>query len=146
MDQQLRRAAVTALGALAHSPDFRDRAAAGHGLAAFADLPEARGPLLALVLDPDDTYVTRVTARALLRRKDRAGLTAVATALADADPNHEDWIHSAVVDALGIFASDREEALLLCHDLSRGPDPRLADGARRLHAMLTELDPALRSA
>ncbi|WP_329116360.1 hypothetical protein [Streptomyces sp. NBC_01465] len=98
VDRQLRHAAVVALGELGRSHDYRDRADAGHGLAGFAEMQEALGPLQELVLDPGDTYVTRVTTEALLRRKDRAGLTAVASALAVAGPNHGDWIHTAVVD------------------------------------------------
>ncbi|WP_184791761.1 hypothetical protein [Streptomyces sp. 3211] len=61
MGSDLRRAAVAALGELGRSDDWRDRAGAGHGPAAFAEMPEAVGPLLELVLDPGDTFVTRRT-------------------------------------------------------------------------------------
>ncbi|MGW6559107.1 hypothetical protein [Streptomyces hydrogenans] len=132
------------LGALARSEDWRDRADAGHGLAAFAETPEAVEPLLALVLDPGDTYVTRRTAESLLRRKDRAGLTIVASALAVAQDNHADWIHTAVVDVFGIFADDLGEAVRLTEELSTTPDTRTARGARRLHSTLTTIDPVLR--
>ncbi|MEU1778014.1 MULTISPECIES: hypothetical protein [Streptomyces] len=94
VDRELRRAAGEALGALARSADYRDRADAGHALTAFAELPEAHGPLLELMLDPDDTYATRVTAGAVLRRRDRLDLPAVASALTVADPNHGDWIQT----------------------------------------------------
>ncbi|MFJ9779070.1 hypothetical protein ACIRSS_05775 [Amycolatopsis sp. NPDC101161] len=73
---------MAALIELAGSADYRDRADAGRGLAGFAEMPEARGPLLELVLDDRDTFVTRVTAEALLRRQDLAGLAVVASALA----------------------------------------------------------------
>ena len=63
---------------LAASRDYRDRADAGRAMASFADVPEARGPLVRLVLDRDDTFVTRATAEALLRRRDSAGVAAVA--------------------------------------------------------------------
>ncbi|MFF5926852.1 hypothetical protein ACIQNV_27900 [Streptomyces hydrogenans] len=132
------------LGALARSEDWRDRADAGHGLAAFAETPEAVEPLLALVLDPGDTYVTRRTAESLLRRKDRAGLTIVASALAVAQDNHADWIHTAVVDVFSIFADDLDEAVRLTEELSATPDTRTARGARRLHSTLTAIDPVLR--
>ncbi|NUP41119.1 MAG: hypothetical protein HOY76_29900 [Streptomyces sp.] len=135
-----------ALGALGGSRDFRDRADAGRALAAFAELPEAAGSLLALVLDPDDTFVTRVTAEALLRRGDRAGLAVVASALAVADDGHGDWIGTAALDALGVFAADRDEALRLCGELSRDPDDGLAHGARLLHRVLAGIDPVLRPA
>ncbi|MFJ8129267.1 hypothetical protein [Streptomyces hydrogenans] len=132
------------LGALARSEDWRDRADAGHGLAAFAETPEAVEPLLALVLDPGDTYVTRRTAESLLRRKDRAGLTIVASAPAVAEDNHADWIHTAVVDVFSIFADDLDEAVLLTEELSAGPDTRTAPGAHRLHTTLTTIEPVLR--
>ncbi|MFE1413429.1 hypothetical protein ACFW6F_21910 [Streptomyces sp. NPDC058746] len=70
VDKGLRHAVVTALGELGRSHDYRDRADAGHGLAGLADVPEAFGLLLELVLDPRDTFVTRRTTEALVRRKD----------------------------------------------------------------------------
>ncbi|MEU3496708.1 hypothetical protein ABZ747_24865 [Kitasatospora cineracea] len=146
MDRELRHAAVVALGELGRSHDYRDRADAGHGLAGFAEMQEARGPLLELVLDPGDTFVTRVTAEALLRRKDRAGLAMVASALAVADPNHEDWIHTAVVDVFGIFSRERDNAIGLCKELAQDADDRVARGARQLHELLAEIDPVLHPA
>ncbi|MBD0689819.1 hypothetical protein [Streptomyces sp. CBMA123] len=132
-----------ALGQLGRSHDYRDRADAGHGLAGFAEMQEARGPLMELVLDPADTFVTRVTTEAVLRRKDRAGLTIVASALAVADSHHNNWIHTAIVDVFSIFADDRDNALKLCEELSQDTDGRIALGARQLHEMLTEIDPVL---
>ncbi|MFF2117123.1 hypothetical protein ACFVXH_07305 [Kitasatospora sp. NPDC058184] len=146
MDHDLRRAAVAALGELGRSRDYRDRADAGHGLAGFADVQEALGPLLGLVLDPGDTFVTRVTAEALLRRKDRAGLSIVASALAVADLSRGEWIHMAVVDVFGIFSDDRDDAMRLCEEMSRSTDDRVASGARRLHEALAGIDPVLRPA
>ena len=133
-----RRSAVVALGELGRSHDYRDRADAGHGLARFAEMQEALGPLLELMLDPGDTFVTRVTAEAVLRRKDRAGLAIVASALAVADENHSDWIHTAVDDVFSIFADDRDNAIQLCEELTRDTDDRVALGARQLHEFLTE--------
>lgn len=140
MDRELRHAAVMALGELGRSHDYRDRADAGHGLAGFAEMPEALGPLLKLVLDPGDAFVTRATAAALLRRTDRIGLTIVASALAGADPNHGDWIRTAVVDVFGFFSHDRDTAIGLCEELSQDPDDRVAQGARQLRQLLTETD------
>ncbi|WJY35834.1 hypothetical protein QT196_00245 [Streptomyces sp. P9-2B-2] len=144
MDTDLRRAAVVALGELRRSHDHRDRADAGHGLAAFAEMQEALGPLLELVLDPGDTFVTRRTAEALLRRKDRAGLTIVASALAVANSNHSDWIHTAIVDVFSVFSDDRDNAMRLCEEMSRDTNDRVALGARQLHEVLAEIDPVLR--
>lgn len=97
MDSDLRRAAVVTLGELGRGDDWRDRADAGHSLAQFAEMPEAVELLLGLVLDRGDTFVTRRTAEGLLRRKDRIGLTIVASALAVANDNHADYIHTAIV-------------------------------------------------
>lgn len=77
--------AVDALAALARSIDVRDRADAGHALAAFAEMAEAQAVLTVLLLDDENTFVTLTTAEALLRRKDTHGLAAVAAAFATAD-------------------------------------------------------------
>lgn len=146
MTSDLRRAAVVALAELGRSHDWRDRADAGHSLAGFAEMQEAVEPLLELVLDAGDTFVTRRTAEGLLRRKDRAGLTTVASALAVADSNHRDWIRTAIVDVFSIFADDLDEALRLCEELSRDTDDRVALGARQLHGILAVIDPVLRPA
>ncbi|MFF2571443.1 hypothetical protein [Streptomyces sp. NPDC058084] len=146
MDSDLRRAVVVTLGELARSDDWRDRADAGHSLAGFAETPEAVELLLGLVLDRGDTFVTRRTAEGLLRRKDRAGLTIVASALAVANDNHADYIHTAIVDVFSIFSEDLDEALRICDELSGDADDRVARGARRLHRSLAGIDPVLRPA
>ncbi|QEV57285.1 hypothetical protein CP981_36115 [Streptomyces platensis] len=133
-----------ALGDLGRSHDYRDRADAGHGLAAFAEMQEALVPLRELVLDPGDTFVTRRTAEALLRRKDRVGLTIVASALAVANSNHSDWIHSAIIDVFSVFSDDRDDAMRLCEELLRDTGDHVAPGARQLHKVLAEIDPVLR--
>ncbi|WP_030719871.1 hypothetical protein, partial [Streptomyces sp. NRRL F-2580] len=88
MDSILRYAAVIVLIELARNRDYRDRADAGRALAGLAERPEAVGPLRELVLDTADTFVTRVTAQALLRRNGRVGLSIIASALSAADSNH----------------------------------------------------------
>lgn len=143
MGSDLRRAAVVALVALGRSDDWRDRADAGHSLAGFAEMQEAVEPLLGLVLDPGDTFVTRRTAEGLLRRNDRAGLAIVASALGGADDNHADWIHTATVDVFSIFSDDLDEALRLCGEMSDDNDDRVARGARRLCESLAGIDPVL---
>ncbi len=105
---------------------------------------EALGPLPALLLDPGDTSVTRATAEALLRRKDGIGLATVASALAVADPNHGDWIHSAVHEVFGVFSEDRDSAMRLCEEMPGHPDDRVALGARQMLSTLAEIDPVLR--
>ncbi|MFD9541517.1 hypothetical protein [Streptomyces sp. NPDC060022] len=145
MDGDLRLAAVVALAELGRSDDWRDRADAGHSLAGFAEMPEAVEPLLGLVLDSGDTFVTRRTAEGLLRRKDRAGLAIVASALAVANDNHADWIRTAVVDVCSIFSDDLDEALRLCEEMAGDDkDERVARGTRRLRESLAGVDPVLR--
>ncbi len=144
MDSDLRHAAVMALVELGRSRDYRDRADAGHGLAGFAEIQEARGPLLELVLDPGDTFVTLVTAEALLRRRDRVGLAIVASALPVADLSHGEWIHTAILDVFGIFSEERDSALQLCEEMLQDPGDRVALGARQLHEALAEINPVLR--
>lgn len=146
MDSDRRHAAVLALAELGRSPDYRDRADAGHSLAAFAETQEARGPLSELVLDPADTSVTRTTAEALLRREDRIGLTIVASALAAADSNHSDWIQTAIVDVFSIFSNDWDNAMELCREMLRDTDDRVVLGARQLLETLADIDPVLRPA
>lgn len=144
MDRDRRHAVVVVLRELGQSHDYRDRADAGHGLAGFAEMHEALGPLLELVLDAGDTFVTRVTAEALLRRKDRIGLAVVASALAVADSNHSDWIHTALHDVFSIFSEDRDNAMQLCEEMLGDTDDRVALGARQMHEALAEMDPVLR--
>ncbi|MFC1436649.1 hypothetical protein ABUW04_00110 [Streptacidiphilus sp. N1-10] len=146
MDGDRRHAAADALVELGRSPHYRDRADAGHGLARFAELQEAQGPLLDLVLDPHDTFVTRVTAEALLQRTDRIGLAIVASALAVTDESHGEWIHTAIHDVFGIFSNKRDSAVQVCEELLQDPDDRVARGARQLREALTEIDPVLRPA
>jgi hypothetical protein len=143
MSNEARRAVVAALIGLAGSRDYRDRADAGRGLASFAEIPEARGRLLELVLDADDTFVTRATSEALLRRQDTVGLAVVASAFAAADPNHADWIQTAVFDVFGVLSRDRDAAVRLYEMLTRDSDERVRQGAQQLIAMLDEIDPIL---
>jgi hypothetical protein len=143
MNDEARRVVVAALVRLAGGRDYRDRADAGRGLASFAEVADARDVLVELVLDAGDTFVTRATAEALLRRQDAVGLTTVASALANADPNHADWIHTAVVDVFCVFSRDRDAAVQVCEALIRDPDEGVRRGAERLIAMLSEIDPVL---
>jgi hypothetical protein len=141
MDHEARWAVVAALVGLAGSPDYRDRADAGRSLAGFAAAEEAREPLLELLLDAADTFVTRVTAEALLRRQDEAGLALVASAMAEADFNHVEWMRTAVMDVFAIFARDRDAALRVCQTLTRDRDERVRRGAAQLGALLAGIDP-----
>ncbi|GAA1268321.1 hypothetical protein [Saccharothrix xinjiangensis] len=149
MSNEARHAVVEALVELARSPDHRDRADAGRGLAGFAEMPEAREPLLRLVLDGGDTFVTRVTAEALLRRQDPSGLAVVASALAAVGPDrpdHLDWIHTAVLDVFTVFSGERDAAVRVCEELARGSDEQVRRGAGLLIDALAGIEPILRPA
>ncbi|MGW4488516.1 hypothetical protein ACWEOE_32305 [Amycolatopsis sp. NPDC004368] len=146
MENEARRAVVAALIGLAGSSDYRDRADAGRGLAPFAEMAEAREPLLRLLLDAGDTFVTRATAEALLRREDSAGFTVVAAALAAADAGQGEWIGTAVLDVFGVFAGARDAAVRECEALRRGADDQVHHGAGELMDMLAVIDPVLRPA
>ncbi|KIA64596.1 hypothetical protein [Nocardia vulneris] len=141
-----RIAAVDALATLARSSDVRDRADAGHALAAFAEMTEAQAVLAVLLLDEDNTFVTLTTAEALLRRKDAAGLTAVAAAFATADDTQSEWLGTAVHDVYGVYADDRDTAVDLCTSLTNHQDPRIRSGATELMATLRSVTPILHPA
>lgn len=80
VDDDARKAVVTALVGLAASPHYQDRADAGRGLAGFAYVPAARPVLLELALDPANTFVTQETAEALFRRGDAEGFAVMSAA------------------------------------------------------------------
>jgi hypothetical protein len=144
MNKESRRAVVANLLQLADSPDYQDRADAGRAMASFVEMPETRVALQQLLLDADDTFVTRVTAEALLQRHDAPGLAAVAQALASADANHGDWLHTAIVDVFMIYASERDVAVRTCEALIEGGDLPVARGAARVRDILTQINPVLR--
>lgn len=146
MSNEVRAAVVVGLIELAGSPDCRDRADAGRCLARFAEMPETRGPLLGLLLDNCDTCVTRATAEALLRRQDMVGFALVGSGLAAADPDHTDWIHTAVLDVFGVFSRDRDAAVRECEVLTGAPDEHVRRGASRLIVMLAGINPILHPA
>ncbi|MFC8721799.1 hypothetical protein [Kitasatospora sp. NPDC057198] len=144
MDTEVREACVGALTALAGSADHQDRADAGRALAPFAELPAAARELAALLADPRDTYVTLETARALLRRGDRAALAILADALAGLDVQHEQYVDDAVREVLGVFEEDHGRVSLLVEELAGSPDARTAKGAAVLRGMLGEVAPVFR--
>ena len=143
MNQDRRRPAVTALIKLANSDDHQDRADAGRALANFADATESREPLLRLVLDSNNTFVTRETAEALLRRQDAAGFTIVAEALVSADFQHHTYIHDAVTAVFMVFASERDRAIEVCDALSLDASAQVRQGVVDLREMLAQISPVL---
>ncbi|MEW2120692.1 hypothetical protein AB0945_37205 [Streptomyces sp. NPDC005474] len=108
------------------SPSWERRVRAGRDLASFADVPEAAEALVRLLLDAEDTAVTRQTAEALTRVGTVAAVRLIALAVAEADDNQADWLQTGVHDALvgpdGVqdvaaacvkLARDQEEAVRL---------------------------------
>lgn len=144
MNQDWRRRVVTALVELAGSDDYRDRADAGRALANFAEATESQEPLLRLVLDANDTFVTLATTEALLRRHDTSGLAIVAEALASADFQHGTYIADAVTAVFMVFASERDRAVEACDALfSVGVSATVRRGAVQLREMLERIRPVL---
>ncbi len=146
MDNETRRAVVAALSLLAGSAHYRDRADAGQAMASFVDMPETRHPLQRLLLDAADTFVTQMTAEALLRREDPEGLAAVARAVANADADHADYIYTAVDNVFTVYASQRDAAVRMCDVLLEGADRVLRRGATQLRDVLIQINPVLHPA
>jgi hypothetical protein len=136
-------AVVVGLTTMARSADYQDRADAGRALAVFADLQQAREPLVALMLDPHDTFVTRATAVALLRRQDKAGYALISRTLAVADDNTSDWIHTAIREVFVVYGRERDAAVRECQTLLDDADGHVSTGARLLTTALNALSPVL---
>ena len=84
----------------ASSPSWSRRVRAGCDLAPFAEVPEAADALVRLLLDAEDSAVTRRTAEALARVGTVAAARLIALADAEADDSQADWIRTGVRDAL----------------------------------------------
>lgn len=135
VDTTARHTAADALIAMSLSPDYRDRADAGVALASLVDSSQAPERLRQLVLDPDDTVVTRKTVEALTHRGDSAALTVIADALTSADMDRLEWIATGVRDALGWADWEWGERIAVCERL---PD---SDESSRLRGFLLDLRP-----
>ncbi|ANZ42881.1 hypothetical protein BBK82_19885 [Lentzea guizhouensis] len=102
---------------------------------------------MGLVLDAEDTAVTDVTAKALLRRGDATGLAVVCAATAGAEGEQHDHLYAALWDVLGVFERDRDAALATCRALADDPaqDDRVRSGAAAVGADLAAFQPVLRA-
>lgn len=119
--------------AAASSPSWSQRVRAGCDLAAFADVPEAADALIRLLLDVEDTAVTRWTAEALTRVGTVAAVRLIALAVVEADDNHADWLQTGVHDALA--GSDRVSYVAaVCGQLARHPEEAVRRGALEVWA------------
>jgi len=117
----------------AGSPSWSRRARAGRDLASFADVPEAAEALARLLLDAEDTAVTRQMAEALTRVGTVAAVRLIARAVAEADDNHADWLQTGVQDAL--VGPDRvPDVAAVCGRLADHPEEAVRRGAAEIRA------------
>ncbi|MFF3504329.1 hypothetical protein [Streptomyces sp. NPDC003247] len=124
----------------AASPSWSRRARAGRDLAASADVPEAAEALARLLLDAEDTAVTRHTARALARVGTAPALRIVALAVAAADDNQADWMRTGVQDALA--GPDGVPGLAtVCARLAGEPEEAVRRGAAEILAWTDDAGP-----
>ncbi|WP_458246928.1 HEAT repeat domain-containing protein [Streptomyces sp. MAI_2237] len=112
----------------ASSASWTHRVRAGRDLAAFTEVPQAARALLGLLLDGEDTAVTRQTAQALARVGTAAAVRLIALAVDDADDNHVDWLQTGVHDALAGPDAPPDIAAA-CGTLARDPDEAVRRGA-----------------
>ncbi|GAA2495764.1 hypothetical protein GCM10023100_03040 [Actinocorallia cavernae] len=112
----------------ASSPSWIQRVHAGRDLASFADAPEAAEALVGLLLDVEDTVVTRQTAKALARAGTVAAIRLIALAVAEADDNQADWLETGVQDAL-VGPDGLPDIAAACEKLARDPEEAVRRGA-----------------
>ncbi|MFD9326275.1 hypothetical protein [Streptomyces sp. NPDC060065] len=115
------------------SPSWSQRVRAGHDLASFADVPEAAKALVELLLDDEDTAVTRQTAEALTRVGSVAAVRLIALAVAEADDNQADWMQTGVHDALA-RTDGVPDVAAVCGQLARDPEAIVRRGASEISA------------
>ncbi|MEV6749347.1 HEAT repeat domain-containing protein [Streptomyces sp. NPDC051080] len=117
----------------ASSPSWTQRARAGRDLASFADVPEAAEALVGLLLDVEDTAVTRQTAEALARMGTAAAVRLIALAVVEADGNQADWLQTGVHDAL-MGPDGVPDVAAACGKLARDQEEAVRRGAAELSA------------
>lgn len=120
----------------ASSPSWTQRARAGRHLASFAEAPAAAKALVGLLLDVEDTAVTRQTAEALARVGTVAAIRLIALAVAEADDNQADWLQTGVCDAL-VGLDGVPDVAAVCGKLARDPDEAVRRGAADISAWQT---------
>ncbi|WP_234485834.1 hypothetical protein [Streptomyces sp. MBT97] len=115
------------------SPSWTQRVRAGRDLASFADVSEAAEALVELLLDAEDTAVTRQTAEALTRVGTVTAMRLVALAVAEADDNQADWLQTGVHDAL-VGPGGVPDIAAACGKLARDPEEAVRRGAADISA------------
>ncbi|MEU9580245.1 HEAT repeat domain-containing protein [Streptomyces chilikensis] len=115
----------------ASSPSWSQRVRAGRDLASFADVPEAADALTRLLLDVEDTAVTRQTAEALARVGTVAAVRLIALSVAKADDNQVDWLQTGVHDAL-VGTDGVPDVAAVCGQLAHDPQEAVRRGAAEI--------------
>ncbi|MEW2387747.1 hypothetical protein AB0933_05220 [Streptomyces venezuelae] len=125
----------------ASSPSWLRRARAGRDLA--SDLPEAADALVGLLLDAEDTAVTRQTAEALARVGSVAAVRLIALAVAEAYDHQADWLQTGLHDALvgpdGVVGGVLDVAAI-CGQLARDPEEAVRRGAAEVSEWMDDTD------
>lgn len=86
-----------------------------------------------LLLDVEDTAVTRRTAEALARVGTVAAMRLIALAVAAADDNQANWLQTGVHDAL-VGPDDAPDVAVVCGQLARDPEETVRRGAVEISA------------
>ncbi|GGY58591.1 hypothetical protein GCM10010342_52900 [Streptomyces anulatus] len=89
--------------------------------------------LVGLLLDVEDTAVTRQTAEVLARVGTVAAIRLIALAFAEADDNQADWLQTGVHDAL-VEPVGALDVAAACGKLARDPDEAVRLGAADISA------------
>ncbi|MFF9768202.1 hypothetical protein ACF1GT_16580 [Streptomyces sp. NPDC014636] len=117
----------------ASSPSWTQRVRSGRDLASFAEVPEAAEALVKLLLDVEDTAVTRQTAEALARVGTVAAIRLIALAVAEADDSQANWLQTGVHDAL-VGPDGVPDVAAACEKLARDPEEAVRRGASDISA------------
>ncbi|MFI9604812.1 hypothetical protein ACIHCX_34065 [Streptomyces sp. NPDC052043] len=88
---------------------------------------------MGLLLDVEDTAVTRQTAEALAGVGTVAAVRLIALAVAEADGHQADWIQTGVHDAL-VRTDGLPDVATVCGQLARDPEAAVRRGAAEISA------------
>ncbi|MCX5096229.1 hypothetical protein OOK36_47175 [Streptomyces sp. NBC_00365] len=121
----------------ASSASWTHRVRAGRDLASFAGVPEAAEALVGLLLDVEDTAVTRRTAEALVRVGTVSAIRLIALSVAEADDNQVNWLQTGVYDAL-VGPGGAPGVGAVCGQLARDPEEAVRRGAADISAWADE--------
>lgn len=92
---------------------------------------------MGLLLDVEDTAVTRQTAEALAWAGTVAAIRLIALAVAEADDNQADWLQIGVHDAL-IGPGEAPDVAAACGKLARDPEEAVRRGAAAISAWVND--------